>query len=119
MGLFGGRKNIRDMSLHVAGSMARSAPVLLEACRENPVIANPLAGFGSESRADADDEESAAVDDAQAAQSLAVKTRSVSWGKHRGGQPRPCRSCAQSKPGPGSCLRPGAMCSWPATWATG
>ena len=26
---------------------------------------------------------------------------------------------AQSKPGPGSCLRPGATCSWPTTWPSG
>ena len=37
-------------------------------------------------------------------------------------QPHPCRSVfslRQSNPGPGSHLRPGATCSWPATWAIG
>ena len=43
----------------------------------------------------------------------------VSWGKHASDQPRLCCKRAQSKPGPGSCLRPGAMCSCPARWAIG
>jgi hypothetical protein len=34
-------------------------------------------------------------------------------------QPSARRSSAQSNCDPGSCLRPGAMCSWPATWAMG
>ncbi len=37
----------------------------------------------------------------------------------RSGAGNRASSCAQEKPGPGSCLRPGAMCSWPARWASG
>ena len=36
-------------------------------------------------------------------------------GKHVSGSPALFLSAAQSMPGPGSALRPGAMCSWPAT----
>ena len=37
----------------------------------------------------------------------------------RGDQPIRCTSSGQSKPGPGSCFRPGATCSWPTTSRTG
>lgn len=40
-------------------------------------------------------------------------------GKHAAGRPRALRSCNQSKPAPGSCLRPGATCSCPARCSIG
>ena len=43
----------------------------------------------------------------------------VASGKRSIGQPSACCTPGQSKPAPGSCLRPGAMCSWPARWAIG
>ena len=44
---------------------------------------------------------------------------STSAGKYRRGQPSNATRRGQSKPDPGSSLRPGATCSWPATDRSG